>query len=123
MKLILLLAIAALALSGCASRPLPKTLQVEYGPTDEDEFHPWVFMVEIRRVATDEDIALTQKLRTLEDYKAFIATLPSGTVLHWDSGCIGYVWMPMSDEKVTVEDFKQFAKRHGVTFEHVVSGF
>ena len=65
----------------------------------------------------------TQRFGTLEDFKAFIVTLPPGSVVHWDSGCIRYEVVPLAHSEMSIQDFTAYCKQHGVTFEHVVSGY
>lgn len=116
MKQILLLAAVALVFSGCVSQYcLPANIVHVHGvapdPDNSQGWHPRAFKVG------------TQRFGALEDFKAFIATLPPGSVVHWDSGCIRYEIIPLAHSHVSIQDFKEYCKQRGVKFEYVVSGY
>jgi hypothetical protein len=64
-----------------------------------------------------------KRVATLEELKRAIATLPRGTEVYWDSGCIDYNELPIQGPKTTIAEFKVYCAAHGVTFTHVVTGF
>ena len=117
MKHFLVFAFATLLTLGCASHHPPSTTVVyrirEVAPDADNsqQWHPRAFMVG------------TQRFGTLESFKAFVETLPPGSVVHWDSGCIRYEIIPLAHSEMTIQDFVDYCKQHGVTFEHVVSGY
>ncbi len=131
MSRILALAVGVVVMTGCASGRSPskavythdttssgplasKTVYVHGTKPDDDNsqtWHPRAFKVG------------TQRFGTLEEFKTFIATLPPGSVVHWDSGCIGYEMMPLAHSNMSVEEFSSYCQQHGVKFEHVVSGY
>jgi len=103
-------------LAGCASQHPPGTniVNVRGAPPDADNSQSWfpkAFKVGDRRFGT------------LEDFKAFVVTLPPGSVLRWDSGCIRYEKIPLAHSDATIQEFKDYCKQHGVTFEYIVSGY
>ena len=110
------LVVVALILAGCASQPSPRTniISVRSAPPDDDNSQSWFpksFKVGERRFGT------------LEDFKAFVATLPSGSVLRWDSGCIRYEKIPLAHSDTTIQEFQDYCKQHGVTFEYIVGDY
>ena len=115
MKTILLLAAAAFILLGCAPH-LPEgrvTVTVHGSAPDRDNSQPWALAFVVAK----------QRFGTIEEFKAFIATLPPGSVVRWDSGCIRYEIVPLAHSEMSIQDFTAYCKRHSVTFEHVVSGY
>ena len=110
------LAVAAFLVSGCASprTPAPTNVHVQGAAPDPDNSQRWrprAFKVGTRRFGT------------LEDLKAFIASLPPGSVVHWSSGCIRYELVSLAHSEMSIQDFKEYCKQHGVKFEYVVSGY
>jgi len=117
MKLALLLVAFALVLSGCAHQPpLPGTaVYVVHGAQPDADnsqtWHPKAFKVG------------GQRFGTIEEFTVFITTLPAGSVVHWDSGCIRYEMIPLAHSDTTIQEFKDYCKQHGVRFEYFVSGY
>jgi hypothetical protein len=64
-----------------------------------------------------------KRVATLEELKRAIATLPRGTEVYWDSGCIDYDTLPIQGPKTTIAEFKVYCAANGITFTHVVTGF
>ncbi|MCX6904997.1 MAG: hypothetical protein NTW03_16265, partial [Verrucomicrobia bacterium] len=64
-----------------------------------------------------------RRFGTLEAFKAFIVTLPPGSVVLWDSGCIRYEMIPLAHSDMSIQDFKAYCKQHAITFDHIVSGY
>jgi hypothetical protein len=117
MKVALVLTAFALVMSGCAHQShSPRTVvYVVHGARPDADnsqsWHPKAFKVG------------EQRFGTIEEFKAFIAALPSGSVVHWDSGCIRYAVIPLAHSSMSIADFKDYCGQHGVRFEYVVSGY
>jgi hypothetical protein len=117
MKHALLLTIFTLVISGCAHQPrVPRTaMYVVHGARPDADnsqsWHPKAFKVG------------GQRFGTIEEFKAYILTLPAGSVVHWDSGCIRYERIPLAHSDMSIQEFKEYCKQRGVTFNHVVSGY
>ena len=97
-----------------SSSPPPKSVWITGVAPDPDntqKWHPRAFMVGGKRFGT------------LEEFKAFIVTLPPGSVVNWNSGCIGYHLVPLAHSDMTMVEFTAFCKNHEVKFEHVVPGY
>jgi hypothetical protein len=112
MKQTVLLVAVVLALSGCASgrSPMTGTVHVHEAAPDADNSQQWrplAFTVGTRRFGT------------LEDFKAFVAALPPGAVVRWNSGCFRYEMIPLAHSEMTIRDFKVYCGQHGVEFQYV----
>ena len=59
-----------------------------------------------------------KRIETTEDFKAAVLTLPRGTELFWDSGCIMYRALPVAGPRATIVELQQFCAEHGVRFVH-----
>jgi len=54
----------------------------------------------------------------IEDFKLFVRSLPRGSSLLWDSGCIGYKTIPLLHSDMSIEQFRQYCTQNGITFRH-----
>ncbi|HWX20572.1 MAG TPA: hypothetical protein VN578_11795 [Candidatus Binatia bacterium] len=114
MKQIVLLVAVVLALSGCASRrsPTTKTVRIHEAAPDADNAQQWPLAFKVG----------TRRFGTLQDFKAFVAALPPGSVVRWNSGCFRYEMIPLAHSEMTIRDFKEYCGQHGVEFQYV-SGY
>jgi hypothetical protein len=53
---------------------------------------------------------------TSPDFLSWVASLPQGTTLYWDSGCAKYDLLPLQDSTMTMDEFKQFCADHQIEF-------
>jgi hypothetical protein len=60
----------------------------------------------------------SQAYKTMAAFKAFMASLPKGSYVDWDTGCIRFTHLPVGSEKISVEALKTFAKSKGITFRY-----
>jgi hypothetical protein len=60
---------------------------------------------------------------TLQELKEFIASLPPGSTIKWDSGCIVYSVVPLKDSDLTIDAFTDYCKEHGIKFQYIISGY
>lgn len=116
MKFILSAAVCVLALTGCASHHASDAnyIRIRSVAPDADNTQSW--FPKAFKVGN-------QRFGTLEDFKAFVVTLPPGSVLRWNSGCIGYNMMPLAYSDMTIQAFTDFCREHGITFVHIISGY
>jgi hypothetical protein len=57
-----------------------------------------------------------RRFTTLAEFKTFIESLPPGSVVKWDSGCISFKTIPLLDSDMTIKAFKEYCKEHDVRF-------
>ena len=57
--------------------------------------------------------------RTVEDLKAYMASLKDGSVVEWSTGCIKYTHLPVGTDKISIDALKAYAKSEGVTFNYL----
>ena len=62
------------------------------------------------------------RIETVENFKAAVRTLPRGTEIVWDSGCLIFETLPVAGPQATLAELQQFAAAHGVTFRYGPSG-
>jgi hypothetical protein len=116
-KLAFLLAALPLGIVGCAHQAPSQTkaVYVVHGARPDADnsqtWHPKAFRVG------------DQRFGTIEEFKAFIAALPAGSVVRWNSGCIRYEMIPLAHSDTSIQEFKRYCEQHGVTFEYSVSGY
>jgi hypothetical protein len=60
-----------------------------------------------------------QRFTTLPEFKTFIESLPPGSIVAWDSGCIRYETIPLLDSGMTIQAFKDYCKEHAVEFRFI----
>ncbi|MFO1477404.1 MAG: hypothetical protein U1F98_12210 [Verrucomicrobiota bacterium] len=61
----------------------------------------------------------TQRFTDLDEFKAFVRSLPPGSILAWDSGCWRYEIIPLEHSKETIPAFKDYCKGYGVEFRYI----
>jgi hypothetical protein len=49
-------------------------------------------------------------------FLSWIASLPKGTKLRWNSGCFYYENLPLEDSSMKMSEFKSFCSGHGIVF-------
>ena len=60
-----------------------------------------------------------QQFVELEEFKAFIRSLPPGSIVWWDTGCLRhYKTIPLLPSDMTIQSFKDYCKENGVTFRY-----
>jgi hypothetical protein len=47
---------------------------------------------------------------------SWVASLPQGASLYWDSGCARYDMLPLKDSTMKMSEFKKFCADHSVEF-------
>jgi hypothetical protein len=50
------------------------------------------------------------------DFLSWVASLPQGTSLHWDSGCAKYRLLPLEGSTLSMDEFKRFCIEHRIEF-------
>ena len=60
-----------------------------------------------------------QRFTDLQEFKEFIQSLPSGSILAWDSGCIRYETIPLLNSAMPVQAFTDYCKKYGVEFRYI----
>ena len=60
----------------------------------------------------------SQAYNTIAAFKAFMASLPKGSYVDWDTGCIRFTHLPVGSDKISIEALKTFAKSKGITFRY-----
>ena len=63
-----------------------------------------IFVVGDRRFVTPTDLL------------SWVASLPQGTSLHWDSGCARYTLLPLEGSTMTMDEFKRFCIDRRIEF-------
>lgn len=59
---------------------------------------------------------------SLASFKEFLSTLPPGSILEWDPGCIRYGDEPLLSSREELEDFRAFCSDKKIKFILVPSG-
>lgn len=60
--------------------------------------------------------------RTVASLKTFLASLPPGTKLTWDPGCVRTGEEPLLSSEEEMEDFKRFCLEQGIDLVLIPSG-
>ena len=60
--------------------------------------------------------------RTVSALKAYLSTLPAGTVLEWAPGCVRFGGEPLLASPQEMEEFRAFCAERNITFVLVPSG-
>jgi hypothetical protein len=63
-----------------------------------------------------------QRFTELQEFKAFIQSLPSGAIVTWGTGCIIYETIPLLHSDMTIQVFKEYCKGYGVEFRYIRGG-
>jgi len=57
-----------------------------------------------------------RRFTTSSEFLSWVASLPQGTTLHWDSGCFMFSHLPLEGSTMTMDEFKRFCVDHQVEF-------
>ncbi|MCC6821487.1 MAG: hypothetical protein IT579_12205 [Verrucomicrobia subdivision 3 bacterium] len=64
-----------------------------------------------------------QRFTALQEFKAFIQSLPPGSIVAWNTGCILYETIPLLHSDMTIHTFKDYCQDYGVEFRYICGGF
>jgi hypothetical protein len=55
----------------------------------------------------------------IDDFMAFVRSLPRGSILAWDSGCWYYETIPLEHSEMSIAGFEDFCEDYGVQFRYI----
>lgn len=78
--------------------------------------------MQLRRNTSRSDVKFIihgTEIRDTDALKAFVAKLPKGAILRWDSGCSFFRTLPLPGPTVKFSEFRALCTEHGINFQFI----